>query len=70
MNCPYCDLFTPSTQKCVHCGEKLASDPSSKRSRSVILTSRNGFVIKILFVFLGALVIYNNKGVNSLYLIF
>lgn len=64
MHCPNCDRFSPSSITCVHCGEKLASDPSSKRSRSVTLTSGNGFVIKILFVFLGALVIY---GAYSLF---
>ena len=64
MNCPHCDRFSPSSITCVHCGEKLPSDPSSKRSRSGTLTSGNGFVIKILFVFLGALVIY---GAYSLF---
>ncbi len=64
MNCPHCDRFSPSSITCIHCGEKLPSDSSPKRSRSVTLTSGNGFVIKILFVFLGALVIY---GAYSLF---
>jgi thiol-disulfide isomerase/thioredoxin len=64
MHCPYCDRFSPSSITCVHCGEKLPSDPSSKRSRSGIFAAGNGFVIKILLVFLGALVIY---GAYSLF---
>ena len=58
MNCPYCDRFSPSSITCVHCGEKLPSTSKTRRSSSFSSGSGSGFVMKILLVFLGALMIY------------
>jgi len=65
MNCPYCDMFTPSSKICVHCGEKLLSAPSAKRSRSLSSTLGSGSFIKILYILILIGVVY---GVFSLFL--
>ena len=64
MNCPYCDMFTPSSRMCVHCGERLPSAPKAKSSRSGSHGLRSGSFMKIILVLILIGVIY---GVYSSY---